>query len=142
MVPNLKANEIQLEWQYGGTTCHGRFVPAPNVMVLQFMLKTAVITATYRIVDANSTDSGGRRRRVAAVPDLSRRTARGCVDGTSDGRVHRRSGGEEGADNPVRQHVPARPGIVYVPFRLSAQGFFHRGVYHPVKFCTCAHVYH
>jgi len=61
MVPNLKANEIQLEWQYGGTTCHGRFVPAPNVMVLQFTLKTAVITATYRIVDANSTDSFGWR---------------------------------------------------------------------------------
>lgn len=45
--------EVLLEWTYGGLPCTGRYVPAAAVLVLQFMLRTAVIVATYRIIDAN-----------------------------------------------------------------------------------------
>ena len=55
MTSQPKSPEVLLEWTYSGIPCTGRFVPAASVLVLQFMLKTAVIMATYRIIDYNST---------------------------------------------------------------------------------------
>ena len=54
MTSQPKSTEVLLEWTYSGIPCTGRFVPAASVLVLQFMLKTAVIMATYRIIDYNS----------------------------------------------------------------------------------------
>ena len=97
MTSQPKSGEVQLEWTYSGIPCTGRFVPAASVLVLQFMLKTAVIMATYRIIDQNSTCPGA----VAAGGDvamagLKGRPPRGRLeDGLapgSDGRLHRGGG--------------------------------------------------
>ncbi len=47
-------NGTTIEWQYGGSNCSGRFFSQQNVAILEFILKSSLVTVTYRIMDENS----------------------------------------------------------------------------------------
>jgi len=51
---NPKTSEINLEWQYSGALCSGKFSLAVNVAVLNFSVKNSFVTVTYRVVDADT----------------------------------------------------------------------------------------
>jgi len=46
--------ESSIEWQYDGQPCTGGFNPATGAAVLNFLLKTATVVITYRIMDADT----------------------------------------------------------------------------------------
>lgn len=50
-----RSNEMNLEWQYSGSLCTGRFMANVGLVVLNFWTKTACITVMYRILDSDST---------------------------------------------------------------------------------------
>ena len=95
MTSQPKSPEVLLEWTYSGIPCTGRFVPAASVLVLQFMLKTAVIMATYRIIDYNSTLNQARTMKASTL-DKARKGAWGgwvaiTLDKARKGRVDART---------------------------------------------------
>eukprot|EP00160_Parvularia_atlantis_P000208 Unigene10168_Nuclearia_a/m.31065 Unigene10168_Nuclearia_a/g.31065 ORF Unigene10168_Nuclearia_a/g.31065 Unigene10168_Nuclearia_a/m.31065 type:complete len:133 (-) Unigene10168_Nuclearia_a:79-477(-) len=49
-----KTGEVQLDWQYSGVPCSGRFFPATSAIVLNFFLRASTVVATYRILDADT----------------------------------------------------------------------------------------
>ena len=49
-----KTNEVLLEWVYQNTLCKGKYCSAVQVATLNFTLPNCVVTATYRVVDANT----------------------------------------------------------------------------------------
>ncbi|ELR12511.1 uncharacterized protein ACA1_028150 [Acanthamoeba castellanii str. Neff] len=49
-----KNNDVYLEWQYSGDTCHGQFMDKTSVAILNFFIRSSTVTATYRIMDADT----------------------------------------------------------------------------------------
>ncbi|KAI9911235.1 hypothetical protein PsorP6_008893 [Peronosclerospora sorghi] len=43
-----------MEWSFEGVMCHGFFKPEASVAILNFCLQEAMVTITYRVLDANS----------------------------------------------------------------------------------------
>jgi len=42
-----------MEWQYSGVLCTGRFMASMGTAILNFIVKTAFVTVTYRLIDAD-----------------------------------------------------------------------------------------
>eukprot|EP01113_Clastostelium_recurvatum_P007962 TRINITY_DN1372_c0_g1_i2.p1 TRINITY_DN1372_c0_g1~~TRINITY_DN1372_c0_g1_i2.p1 ORF type:complete len:161 (-),score=29.40 TRINITY_DN1372_c0_g1_i2:372-854(-) len=49
--------ETYLEWTYTGTVCHGKFLPATQVAVLNFFQSHSTVLVTYRVIDPDSMTS-------------------------------------------------------------------------------------
>eukprot|EP01111_Echinosteliopsis_oligospora_P012926 TRINITY_DN450_c0_g1_i1.p1 TRINITY_DN450_c0_g1~~TRINITY_DN450_c0_g1_i1.p1 ORF type:complete len:224 (-),score=62.36 TRINITY_DN450_c0_g1_i1:8-679(-) len=49
-----KNQETYLEWVYTGTVCHGKFMPASNVAILNFFQAHSTVLVVYRVVDADT----------------------------------------------------------------------------------------
>ncbi|KAI9906328.1 hypothetical protein PsorP6_003429 [Peronosclerospora sorghi] len=43
-----------MEWSFEGVMCHGFFKPETSVAILNFCLQEAMVTITYRVLDANT----------------------------------------------------------------------------------------
>eukprot|EP00696_Hemimastix_kukwesjijk_P003640 gnl/Hemi2/1444_TR510_c0_g1_i1.p1 gnl/Hemi2/1444_TR510_c0_g1~~gnl/Hemi2/1444_TR510_c0_g1_i1.p1 ORF type:complete len:182 (-),score=41.59 gnl/Hemi2/1444_TR510_c0_g1_i1:53-598(-) len=43
-----------MEWQYLGTTCHGKYMPGTGTAIFNFILPNATVVVTYRIMDPNT----------------------------------------------------------------------------------------
>jgi len=48
------SKNLQLEWDFGGITCKGRFIHSANVASLDFILPTSTVLATYRVIDQDT----------------------------------------------------------------------------------------
>lgn len=46
--------DAQLECKYTGAVCKGQYLSSTSVIILNFFLKSSMVTVTYRIVDENS----------------------------------------------------------------------------------------
>eukprot|EP00026_Physarum_polycephalum_P012843 Phypoly_transcript_13183.p1 GENE.Phypoly_transcript_13183~~Phypoly_transcript_13183.p1 ORF type:complete len:176 (+),score=9.87 Phypoly_transcript_13183:535-1062(+) len=49
-----KSPETYLEWVYTGTVCHGKFLPASGVAILNFFQAHSTVLVVQRIVDADT----------------------------------------------------------------------------------------
>jgi len=49
-----KSPETYLEWVYTGTVCHGKFLPASGVAILNFFQAHSTVLVVQRVVDADT----------------------------------------------------------------------------------------
>eukprot|EP00656_Telonema_subtile_P000374 TRINITY_DN10171_c0_g1_i2.p1 TRINITY_DN10171_c0_g1~~TRINITY_DN10171_c0_g1_i2.p1 ORF type:complete len:146 (+),score=23.46 TRINITY_DN10171_c0_g1_i2:111-548(+) len=53
-ISEMGGGDAELEWQYKGTACHGRYHALTGLSVLTFCLRSSTVILHYRIVDADS----------------------------------------------------------------------------------------